>query len=55
VTRLADRVALEQRADWLVLATRLVLLRSRLPCPDSPKAGAAAEQDGAVELRRFND
>ena len=41
MARLADRVTLEQRADWLVLATRLVLLRSRLLFPDSPESAAA--------------
>ena len=51
MARLADRVTLEQRADWLVLATRLVLLRSRLLFPDSPESAAEAEQDAAAELR----
>jgi hypothetical protein len=55
MARLADRVTLEQRADWLVLATRLVLLRSRLLFPDSPGSAAAAEQDAAAELRRLDD
>ena len=55
MARLADRVTLEQRADWLVLATRLVLLRSRLLFPDSPEAAAEAEQDAAAELRRLDD
>jgi hypothetical protein len=55
MARLADRVTLEQRADWLVLATRLVLLRSRLLFPDSPESAAAAEQDAAAELRRLDD
>ena len=35
--RLAGRVMLDRRADWLVLATRLVLLRSRLMFPASPQ------------------
>jgi segregation and condensation protein A len=55
MARLADRVTLEQRADWLVLATRLVLLRSRLLFPDSPEAAATAEQDAAAELCRLKD
>ena len=55
MARLADRVTLEQRADWLVLATRLVLLRSCLLFPDSPESAAAAEQDAAAELRRLDD
>jgi segregation and condensation protein A len=49
--RLVDRVALEQRADWLVMATRLVLLRSRLLFPENPEAAAEAERDATAELR----
>ncbi|WP_284945154.1 hypothetical protein [Acidisoma cladoniae] len=55
--RLVDRVSLERRADWLVLAARLVLLRSRLLFPASPEAAIAAEQDAAAEvlgLRRWS-
>ncbi|WP_284948268.1 segregation and condensation protein A [Acidisoma cladoniae] len=51
--RLVGRVSLERRADWLVLATRLVLLRSRLLFPTSPEAAIAAEQDAGAELRRL--
>jgi segregation and condensation protein A len=51
--RLVGRVSLERRADWLVLAARLVLLRSRLLFPASPEAAIAAEQDAAAELRRL--
>jgi segregation and condensation protein A len=53
--QLGDRVAIERRADWLVMATRLVLLRSRLLFPESPAAAAAAERDAASELRRIDD
>lgn len=53
--QLADRVPLEQRADWLVLATRLVLLRSRLLFPASPEEEVSAERDAAAELRRLDD
>jgi segregation and condensation protein A len=53
--RLVDRVSLERRADWLVLATRLVLLRSRLLFPASPEAAVAAEQDAAAEVRRIEE
>jgi segregation and condensation protein A len=52
--RLADRVMLEQRADWLVMAARLVLLRSRLLFPASSEAAAEAERDAAAELRRID-
>jgi segregation and condensation protein A len=50
-----DHVAIERRADWLVIVTRLVLLRSRLLFPESPMAAEAAERDAATELRRIDD
>jgi segregation and condensation protein A len=53
--QLRDRVAIERRADWLVMATRLVLLRSRLLFPESPTAAEAAQRDAATELRRIDD
>ena len=53
--QMRDRVALERRADWLVMATRLVLLRSRLLFPESPAAAAAAARDAATALRRIDD
>ena len=52
--RLADCVATERRADWLVIATRVVLLRSRLLFPDSPMAAEAAQRDAGTE-RRLDD
>ena len=52
--QLANRVPLEQRADWLVLASRLVLLHSRLLFPASPAEEASAERDAAAELRRLD-
>ena len=55
MAQFGDRVAIERRADWLVLATRLVLLRSRLLFPESPAAAAAAERDAVTELRRIDD
>ncbi len=55
MAQFGDRVAIERRADWLVMATRLVLLRSRLLFPESPAAAAAAERDAASELRRIDD
>ncbi len=51
--RLGDRVPLERRADWLVLATRLVLLRSRLLLPASPEVAAAAEAAVTGEAARL--
>jgi segregation and condensation protein A len=53
--QLADCVPIERRADWLVMATRLVLLRSRLLFPDSPIAAEAAQRDAAAELQRIDD
>ena len=53
--QLADRVPIERRADWLVMATRLVLLRSRLLFPESPVAAEAAQRDAATELQRIDD
>ena len=52
---LAGSVPIERRADWLVMATRLVLLRSRLVFPESPMAAEAAQRDAATELRRIDD
>ena len=52
--RVVGRVPLEQRADWLVLATRLVLLHSRLLFPASPEEEVSAERDAAAELRRLD-
>ncbi len=51
--RLGDQVPLERRADWLVLATRLVLLRSRLLLPASPEVTAAAEAAVTDEAARL--
>jgi segregation and condensation protein A len=52
--RLAERVPVARRAEWLVLAARLVLLRSRLILPASAAATAEAERDEAAELRRLD-
>jgi segregation and condensation protein A len=49
---LVGRVPIERRADWLVLATRLVLLRSRLLFPASPEEAVEAEQEADAEVRR---
>jgi segregation and condensation protein A len=43
-------VALEQRADWLVVAARLTQLRSKLLLPADPAAADAAERDAALVL-----
>jgi segregation and condensation protein A len=49
------RVAIERRADWLVLATRLVVLRSRLLFPATPEEAADATREAEQELRRLDE
>jgi segregation and condensation protein A len=46
-------VPLQQRADWLVLAARLVELRARLLFPATPEAAEAARRDAEHELARL--
>ena len=53
--RCADHVALERRADWLVMATRLLLLRSRLLFPASPQAQADAAREVNREVERLRE
>lgn len=53
VEGLAVTVPLERRADWLVMAARLVLLRARLLFAATAAEAAAAERDAAAELRRL--
>jgi segregation and condensation protein A len=52
---LGDRVPIERRADWVVLATRLVLLRTRLLFPASPEAAADAEGEALAEIQRIEE
>jgi segregation and condensation protein A len=52
---LGSRVSIERKADWLVVATRLVLLRSRLMFPESAAAAEAAKQDADAALRQLGD
>lgn len=47
--------AIERKADWLVVAARLLLLRSRLLFPANPAAALSAERDAARELARLED
>ncbi|HEY5302003.1 MAG TPA: segregation/condensation protein A [Acetobacteraceae bacterium] len=52
-----DRLAgvpVERRADWVVVATRLVLLRSKLLFPASPEAAAEAARAAASEIERLD-
>ena len=52
--RLQRHVAPERRADWLLVATRLLLLRSRLLFPLGPEAQAAAAQNAQREAGRLD-
>ncbi len=52
---LAGRVTPERQAGWLVLATQLVLLRSRLMLPASPAEAQDAEQDAVRQERRLEE
>ena len=52
--RLTAPVPVERRADWVVVATRLVLLRSKLLFPASPDAIAEAERAAASEIARLD-
>ena len=52
--RLERHVTLERRADWLVIATRLLLLRSRLLFPAGPEDEAGAAQEAGREARRLD-
>ena len=53
--RLASSVPLEKRADWVVVATRLVLLRSRLVFPQTPEAAVEAEREASRTLRDLDE
>jgi segregation and condensation protein A len=53
VAQMSLHVPIERRADWLVMATRLVLLRSRLLFPATPEAADEAERDAAREVARL--
>ena len=52
--RAATKVAIERRAEWIIIATRLVLLRSKLLFPESPEAAADAERAAATEIARLD-
>jgi segregation and condensation protein A len=56
VTELEGRLRatpIERRADWLIVAARLLLLRSRLLFPPTPEAAADAAHEAALEVRRI--
>ena len=52
--RVATKVAIERRAEWIIIATRLVLLRSKLLFPENPEAAAEAERAAATEIARLD-
>jgi segregation and condensation protein A len=52
---MVGRVAIERRADWLVLATRLVVLRSRLLFPASPEEEADAAREAEQALQQLEE
>lgn len=49
------RVPLERRGDWVVVASGLVLLRSRLLVPASAAEAEAAEREAAAQLRQLDE
>ena len=51
--RVAPYVPIERRAEWLVLAARLVLLRSRLLFPASAAVAAEAAREAEREVARL--
>ena len=53
MARYERHVKLEQRADWLVLAARLLVLHSRLLLPSTPEATEAARAEVGRELARL--
>jgi segregation and condensation protein A len=46
---------IERRADWLIVAARLLLLRSRLLFPATPEAAADAAREAALEVQRIEE
>ena len=53
--RHGSQVPLERRADWLVLATRLVLLRTRLLFPANAEEERCAGAAAAAEMQLLED
>ena len=53
MARYERHVTLERRAAWLVLAARLLVLRSRLLLPGTQEAKAAAQAEAGRELTRL--
>ena len=55
IEAMAQRISLDQRAEWIILVSRLVLLRSRLLLPASPAAAEEAEHALQRELRWLDE
>jgi segregation and condensation protein A len=55
LARAGDDVPLERRAGWVILAARLLHLRSRLLLAQTPKDAAAAAREAAAEVRRIDE
>jgi segregation and condensation protein A len=55
VQAFAGQVAIERRADWTVLAARLVVLRTRLLFPASPEEQADAVREAEQEIQRIDE
>lgn len=53
MARYERHVKLERRAEWLVLAARLLVLHSRLLLPSTPEATKAAQAEAGRELARL--
>jgi segregation and condensation protein A len=51
----ATRVPLEQRGNWVVLASQLVLLKSQMLAPASPAEAEGAEQAALRQLARVEE
>jgi segregation and condensation protein A len=55
MTEAGRSVPLERQGEWLVIATWLVLLKSRLLLPGSPAEAELAEHDAEAEMRRLEE
>jgi segregation and condensation protein A len=49
------RIPLERRADWLVMASQLLLLKAQLLAPASPEAAEAAGAEAARRLEELDE
>ncbi|MFT8246950.1 segregation and condensation protein A [Roseomonas sp. BN140053] len=49
----AERIVIERRSDWLVLAAELVRLKAQLLAPPTPEVAAAAEAEADLRLAQL--